>query len=125
MINLAGLSVRSESDPDGDIAIEFVGLREGEKLYEELLIDGNSVPTQHARIRQQVEAPPKFEELEQTLSALDRALELPANDKDVQRLLGELVDEYAPWPATVVPSTANTVCRPFYCTPSTRFSWVW
>ncbi|MGI9408077.1 MAG: polysaccharide biosynthesis protein [Hyphomicrobiaceae bacterium] len=103
MINLAGLSVRSPDNPDGDIAIDFVGLREGEKLYEELLIDGNSVPTRHSRIRQQIEASPKFDELASTLAVLDTALDTPANGKEVQRLLGELVDEYAPWPPSVIP----------------------
>src|SRR5690606_23361040 len=38
MVHLSGFSVRTESSPQGDIAIEFIGLRPGEKLYEELLI---------------------------------------------------------------------------------------
>ena len=38
MIRLMGLSVRDESNPDGDIEIVFSGLRPGEKLFEELLI---------------------------------------------------------------------------------------
>lgn len=38
MIHLSGLKVRDEEHPDGDISIEIVGLRPGEKLYEELLI---------------------------------------------------------------------------------------
>src|SRR5690606_7692036 len=38
LIHLSGMSVRSEKNPHGDIAIEFTGLRPGEKLYEELLI---------------------------------------------------------------------------------------
>ncbi len=41
MIHLSGLSVRSDKNPHGDIAIEFTGLRPGEKLYEELLIGDN------------------------------------------------------------------------------------
>lgn len=50
MIHLSGLSVRSEKNPQGDIAIEFSGLRPGEKLYEELLIGDNVVGTQHPMI---------------------------------------------------------------------------
>ena len=40
MIKLSGLTVKSEDNPDGDIEIEIIGLRKGEKLYEELLING-------------------------------------------------------------------------------------
>lgn len=50
MIELAGLSVRDDNTPDGDIEIKDIGLRPGEKLYEELLINGNSEPTSHERI---------------------------------------------------------------------------
>jgi len=50
MIDLSGRSVRDESNPDGDIVIEEVGLRPGEKLFEELLISADSLATQHPRI---------------------------------------------------------------------------
>ena len=50
MIELSGLSVRDESNPLGDIAIEVIGLRPAEKLYEELLIGDNPEVTAHARI---------------------------------------------------------------------------
>ncbi|MEQ1539364.1 MAG: nucleoside-diphosphate sugar epimerase/dehydratase [Sphingorhabdus sp.] len=50
MIELSGLSVRDDADPDGDIAIEVTGLRDGEKLYEELLIGDNPEATEHRRI---------------------------------------------------------------------------
>jgi FlaA1/EpsC-like NDP-sugar epimerase len=51
MIELSGLRVRDESTPEGDISIEFTGLRPGEKLYEELLISANDQPTDHPLIR--------------------------------------------------------------------------
>jgi FlaA1/EpsC-like NDP-sugar epimerase len=50
MIHLMGLSVRDEDDPDGDIAIEYTGLRPAEKLYEELLIGNNVMGTEHPMI---------------------------------------------------------------------------
>ena len=50
MIHLSGLSERTAQSPDGDIEIQFVGLRPGEKLFEELLIDDNVVPSGHPRI---------------------------------------------------------------------------
>jgi FlaA1/EpsC-like NDP-sugar epimerase len=50
MIRLSGFEVRNELNPDGDIAIEFTGLRPGEKLYEELLIGDDVTGTEHERI---------------------------------------------------------------------------
>jgi len=50
MINLSGLSVKDLSNPNGDIGIEYIGIRPGEKLYEELLIDSNSEKTAHPLI---------------------------------------------------------------------------
>jgi len=50
MIELSGLTVRSAANPNGDIEIVEVGLRPGEKLYEELLIEENALPTSHRRI---------------------------------------------------------------------------
>jgi FlaA1/EpsC-like NDP-sugar epimerase len=50
MIHLSGLTERTPEHPDGDIPIEYVGLRPGEKLYEELLIGESVVPSGHPRI---------------------------------------------------------------------------
>lgn len=50
MINLSGLKVKNQKNPDGDIEIITTGLRPGEKLFEELLIDGNPEPTKHPLI---------------------------------------------------------------------------
>ncbi len=50
LIQLSGLSVRDEAHPSGDIAIEITGLRPGEKLFEELLIEGQPQATPHPKI---------------------------------------------------------------------------
>lgn len=50
MVHLSGLSIRSERNPHGDIALKFTGLRPGEKLYEELLIGDNVSRTRHPMI---------------------------------------------------------------------------
>jgi len=50
MVELSGLSVCTEDNPDGDIEIAITGLRPGEKLYEELLIGDDPSRTEHPRI---------------------------------------------------------------------------
>lgn len=103
MINLAGLSERTDENPGGEIKVEFVGLREGEKLYEELLIDGNSIATRHKRIRRQMEPFPKSGELQKLLDGLERVLDESSSDKVVQSVLAELVREYQPRPVDSEP----------------------
>jgi FlaA1/EpsC-like NDP-sugar epimerase len=51
MIRLAGRSVRDAASPNGDIEIHYTGIRPGEKMFEELLIGGETKPTEHASIR--------------------------------------------------------------------------
>lgn len=50
MIELSGLTVKDQDNPDGDIEIAITGLRPGEKLYEELLIADKPIATAHPRI---------------------------------------------------------------------------
>lgn len=95
MIHLSGLSVRSERNPLGDIAIEFTGLRPGEKLYEELLIGDNVSPTPHPMIMAANEDYLSWDPLKEQLSALLKAV----SDEDfshVRQLLREMVSGYSP-----------------------------
>jgi FlaA1/EpsC-like NDP-sugar epimerase len=95
MIELSGLTVKDEQNPDGDIGIEITGLRPGEKLYEELLIGDNPKPTTHARIMKAHEEFIPWSALEDKLNALEMALNV--NDVGVIRLMMEnLVAGYTP-----------------------------
>jgi FlaA1/EpsC-like NDP-sugar epimerase len=78
MIELSGLSVRDAANPDGDIAVEVTGLRDGEKLYEELLIGDNPEATEHVRIMKANEDYLVWSELEPVLDRLRLAMD--AND---------------------------------------------
>ncbi|MEQ7919207.1 nucleoside-diphosphate sugar epimerase/dehydratase [Xanthomonas sp. WHRI 1810A] len=95
MVHLSGLSIRSEKNPHGDIAVEFTGLRPGEKLYEELLIGDNVAATGHPMIMSAHEDYLEWELLKQRLSDLVKAV----NEDDytrVRQLLRETVSGYAP-----------------------------
>jgi len=95
MIHLSGLSVRSEKNPHGDIAIEFTGLRPGEKLYEELLIGDNVAATQHPMIMTANEDHLPWEVLKGKLTELVSAVEQDDYSR-VRQLLRDTVSGYAP-----------------------------
>ena len=95
MVELSGLSVRDETNPEGDIEIVVTGLRPGEKLYEELLIGDNPLPTSHKRIMKAHEEFLSWAALQRQLSDLNKALD--ANDVPLIRsLLKDLVPGYQP-----------------------------
>jgi FlaA1/EpsC-like NDP-sugar epimerase len=73
MISLSGYEVRSDKNPEGDIAIEFTGLRPGEKLYEELLIGDDVTGTEHERIMTANELFLSWDEYSVILDRLDIA----------------------------------------------------
>ncbi|WP_288077703.1 nucleoside-diphosphate sugar epimerase/dehydratase [Pseudomonas sp.] len=95
MVHLSGLSVRSEKNPHGDIAIEFSGLRPGEKLYEELLIGDNVVATPHSMIMSANEEYISWEVLKTKLTQMLAAIDQDDYTK-VRQLLRETVNGYAP-----------------------------
>ncbi|HEV2568145.1 nucleoside-diphosphate sugar epimerase/dehydratase [Sphingomonas sp.] len=95
MIRLSGLSIRDPANPDGDIEIRIVGLRPGEKLYEELLIGENPEPTRHERIMQAREKCLAWSELEPHLHSLRTAIETVDVGGSLH-ILRHLVPEFAP-----------------------------
>jgi FlaA1/EpsC-like NDP-sugar epimerase len=95
MVELSGLTVRDEANPNGDIEIKITGLRPGEKLYEELLIGDNPMPTKHPRIMKAHEEFLPLADLTPRLHELSKALH--ADDVPLIRtLLNELVPGYQP-----------------------------
>ncbi|MDJ0928648.1 MAG: nucleoside-diphosphate sugar epimerase/dehydratase [Gammaproteobacteria bacterium] len=88
MIRLMGLSVRDETNPSGDIALEYTGLRPGEKLHEELLIGNNVSRTTHPMILRAIEESLPWDD---TLSFL-QALLAAANALDCERVTALLRD---------------------------------
>lgn len=95
MVELSGLTVKDEQNPEGDIEIEITGLRPGEKLYEELLIGDNPSPTLHPRIMKAREDFLPWPELQAKLAALEMALSV--NDVSTIRvLMQQLVTNYTP-----------------------------
>lgn len=95
MIHLSGLSIRSDKNPHGDIAVEFTGLRPGEKLYEELLIGDNVESTRHPMIMRANEDHLPWELLKSRISELLEAIELNDYSK-VRQLLRQSVSGYSP-----------------------------
>jgi len=94
MVKLSGLTVKSESNPHGDIEIKITGVRPGEKLYEELLT-GNSEPTQHPRILRSIEGSLPRKQLHGLLKSLELALSVNDVPMIIKSLL-QLVNDYQP-----------------------------
>jgi UDP-N-acetylglucosamine 4,6-dehydratase len=94
MIRLAGLDVRSEENPYGEIEIVYTGLRPGEKLYEELLLGANTTGTEHARIMRCNEPFLSSDELWSHLESLSEAMKRRDNDAILDILL-QTVEGYS------------------------------
>ena len=95
IVHLSGLTVKSKDRPDGDIEISFSGLRPGEKLYEELLIGDNVLPTAHSMIMRANEERLSWRQLTLGLDAIIDAIkngDYPA----VREVLKLLVSGYEP-----------------------------
>ncbi|MGD9661880.1 MAG: polysaccharide biosynthesis protein [Porticoccaceae bacterium] len=97
LIHLSGLSLRDDNNPDGDIEIRYTGIRPGEKLFEELLIDHKALPTEHPKIWRANERVILWPELKLLLNALEQAFK--ANSQiQIQELLSIPEIGYQPSP---------------------------
>ena len=93
MIFLSGLSVKDKLNPNGDIEIKVIGLRPGEKLYEELLIEDNSNSTIHPLIYRAHENFINPSILWPTLNKLENHIN-KKEDKEAINILKDLIPEW-------------------------------
>jgi FlaA1/EpsC-like NDP-sugar epimerase len=97
MIHLAGLTVRDDQHPEGDIEIAYTGLRPAEKLYEELLIGNNVTGTQHPMILRAIEHSLPWDRVQELLNEILEAMGRYDCQRSLQ-LLSDVVAEYTPAP---------------------------
>jgi len=102
MIRLSGLSEKTEDNPDGDIEIRFTGLRPGEKLYEELLIDGNVTGTSHPMIMKTFETFIEWKTFQKHVRILYKACK-EMNLERIRQLLERIIEGYKPQCGVVDP----------------------
>ncbi len=95
MIKLLGMSIKDRKNPNGDIKIKIIGLRPGEKLYEELLIGKNPQKTNHSKIQKINDPFIKFNKLEKELNSLKKLINYNKADK-VKKLLEKIIKSYKP-----------------------------
>ncbi len=107
MIELSGLTVKSPTNPDGDIEIVTVGMRPGEKLYEELLIGNNPQATTHLRIMKASEHHIPWAHLQTELDRLERVIDR-GEVEAARAILCELVREFEPASGIVDWATINS-----------------
>ena len=95
MIRLSGFSEKNTDNPEGDITIEYSGLRPGEKLYEELLIGDNVADTEHPLIYRAMEESADWDTLSQAISAI--LLSIESHDYRQSRdIMGQHVSGFTP-----------------------------
>jgi FlaA1/EpsC-like NDP-sugar epimerase len=95
LINLSGMEIKDEKNPDGDIEIIFTGLRPGEKLYEELLIGDNVSTTEHKQILRAEEEFLEPQELNRHLTSISKA-EKNGDVVALRNILKDIVSGFSP-----------------------------
>ena len=96
MIKLSGKEIKDENNPTGDIEISFTGLRDGEKLYEELLIGDDVSKTTHDHIMSANEEKLTHHQIEQCLDKFN-GLDSESSSEDIKKILYESVAGYDPY----------------------------
>jgi len=92
MIRLSGLTLSNKENPDGDIEISYTGLRPGEKLTEELLVDGNYTLTENKLIMRAEDETMSWDKLKPIIDKL-REASINGNEEESLKILTQLVPE--------------------------------
>ena len=95
MIRLSGLELKDKNHPDGDIEIKYIGLRPGEKLYEELLVGDNVSQTENPLIMRAKEDMLSWDELKPILDCLKKEIK-DCDQEKIRKLLIQLVQGFKP-----------------------------
>ena len=93
MIINSGLTIKNKDNLEGDIEIKIIGLRPGEKLYEELLIGANPQKTSHDKIQKAQDSYTPFNKLNEDLNILKNLLK-ENNVNAIKDMLKKLVSTY-------------------------------
>ena len=97
MITLSGLKVKDQHNPNGDIEIVIAGLRPGEKLYEELIIDGDNIEkTQHPLIMKAKEHFYSFDEITNVINEVQTQNNTTKNTQWLRAQFFKYVEGYKP-----------------------------
>jgi len=107
MIKLSGYTVKNDRHPDGDIEIIYTGLRPGEKLYEELLVDDQALETSHDKIFCAREAFIPTEQLDGVFHSIQEAAKQD-DERQLRQILCEIVVGYV---STDVDTTSSNVAK--------------
>lgn len=95
LIRLSGSTVKNDENPDGDIEIEFTGLRPGEKLYEELLVGADAEGTEHPKIMCAIEEQLSSADIKAILQDIREAID-DASPQRLKKVLARAVAGYDP-----------------------------
>ena len=101
MIHLSGKEIKDDDNLSGDIEIKYTGLRDGEKLYEELLIGDNVSKTIHDHIMSANEEKLSHEKIQYFIDKI-KGLNSKSSLSEIQAILFEAVSGYKPFKASNV-----------------------
>ena len=93
LIKLNGLKLKDKNNKDGDIEIKIIGLKDGEKLFEELLIDPKALKTKHPLIFKAREKSISSETLHSKLNKINVLIK-NNREKEVLKQLSSILPEW-------------------------------
>lgn len=120
MVHLSGYSVKDEQNPQGNIDLKFTGLRPGEKLYEELLIDSEADKTSHPKIFKAHEDYVPWQKLEMTLKELEQY----SQKRDLQSIQNLLDTHVAGFKGSLISQSQQALNSPKAFLPSSNITFL-